>query len=100
MIGEPCSVKLIKLLEICKAEKCNMYNLYGPAETVVCTYHHIDPATDTKTIPIGISMPTYHCLILDAFSQNVPIDQEGELLISGVGVFAGYLGRDDLTEKD
>ena len=44
-------------------------------------------------------MPSYQCLILDKFSQSVVIDQEGELLMSGVGVFAGYLGRDDLTEK-
>jgi hypothetical protein len=29
----------------------------------------------------------------------VIINQEGELLVGGVGVFAGYLGRDDLTEK-
>jgi hypothetical protein len=48
-------------------------------------------------IPIGIPMPSYKCLILDRFSQS--IGQEGELLMSGVGVFAGYLGRDDLTEK-
>ena len=25
--------------------------------------------------------------------------QEGELFIGGAGVFAGYLGRDDLTAK-
>jgi hypothetical protein len=44
-------------------------------------------------------MPSYKCLVYDRFSQNVVIDQEGELLMSGVGVFAGYFGRDDLTEK-
>ena len=38
-------------------------------------------------------------MILDEFLQPVIIDQEGELYIGGVGVFAGYLGRDDLTEK-
>ena len=42
-------------------------------------------------------MPSYECLIVDEYSQNVIIDQEGELLMSGVGVFPGYLGRDDLT---
>ena len=98
-IGEPCSVQLITLLESCITEQCQIYNLYGPAETIVCTYHHINPLIDTKTIPIGIPMPTYHCLIVDEFSQNVILEQEGELLMSGVGVFAGYLGRDDLTVK-
>ena len=32
-------------------------------------------------------------------SQSVTISQEGELLVGGVGVFAGYLGREDLTMK-
>jgi aryl carrier-like protein len=50
-------------------------------------------------IPIGIPMPSYKCLVLDRFSQSVVIGQEGELLMSGVGIFAGYLGRDDLTAK-
>jgi hypothetical protein len=50
-------------------------------------------------IPIGIPMASYKCLVLDRFSQSVVIGQEGELLMSGVGVFAGYLGRDDLTAK-
>jgi hypothetical protein len=36
-------------------------------------------------------------LILDEFSQGVCIGHEGELLVGGVGVFAGYLGRNDLT---
>ncbi len=98
-LGEACSIKLIKLLVSCIAEKCNIWNLYGPAETVVCTYHYINPKIDTKTIPIGLPMPNYQCMILDEFSQSVIISQEGELFVGGVGVFAGYLGRDDLTEK-
>jgi hypothetical protein len=44
-------------------------------------------------------LPNYRCIIKDKFSQNVIINQEGELYIGGVGVFAGYLGSDDLTEK-
>jgi iturin family lipopeptide synthetase C len=31
--------------------------------------------------------------------QPVIVDQEGELFVGGVGVFAGYLGRQDLTEN-
>ncbi|CAF1156371.1 unnamed protein product, partial [Rotaria sordida] len=33
------------------------------------------------------------------FSQSTAIDQQGELLVGGVGVFAGYLGRNDLTTR-
>src|SRR6202034_3584519 len=33
------------------------------------------------------------------FTQSVAVDQEGELLVGGVGIFAGYLAKDDLTAK-
>ncbi|UJR24336.1 hypothetical protein I4U23_027303, partial [Adineta vaga] len=36
---------------------------------------------------------------MDDYSQSPLANQEGELYIGGVGVFAGYLGRDDLTSK-
>jgi hypothetical protein len=76
-----------------------MWNFYGPAETIICTFYRIDQTLDTKTIPIGLSMPNYRCLIFDEFSHSAGISQEGELYVGGVGVFAGYLGRDDLTAK-
>ncbi|CAF4544510.1 unnamed protein product, partial [Rotaria sp. Silwood2] len=38
-------------------------------------------------------------MILDDFLEPVIVGQEGELVVGGVGVFAGYLGRDDLTQK-
>ena len=44
-----------------------------------------------------LTLANYRCLILDEFLQSVTIGQEGEILVGGVGVFAGYLGRDDLT---
>jgi tyrocidine synthetase-3 len=52
-----------------------------------------------RSIPLGCPLPNYRCLILDEFLQSLVINQEGELFIGGVGVFAGYLGRDDLTAK-
>ncbi len=79
-------------------EKCRIWNLYGPAEaTIDCTSHLVDITTIAKTIPIGVPLPNYRCLIKDEFLQNVVINQEGELYVGGVGVFAGYLRRDDLT---
>jgi acyl-CoA synthetase (AMP-forming)/AMP-acid ligase II len=38
-------------------------------------------------------------MIMDEFSQNVIIGPEGELIVGGLGVFKGYLARDDLTNK-
>ncbi|CAF1459834.1 unnamed protein product, partial [Adineta steineri] len=97
--GEPCTVDLIKLLTSYIPEKCVIWNLYGPAETIICTYHHVELEANMKTISIGLTMPNYQYLILDDFLQSVVINQESELYIGGVGVFAGYLKRGDLTAK-
>jgi hypothetical protein len=59
----------------------------------------VDITADTKSIAIGVPIPNYRCIVSDEFSQSIIIGQEGELFVGGVGVFAGYLGRDDLTEK-
>ncbi len=98
--GESFSTKLLTLIVNICIPNCTVWNLYGPAETTIAsTFHLVDVTADTQYIPIGLPLSNYRCLILDEFSQNVIINQEGELLVGGVGVFAGYLGRDDLTRK-
>ncbi|CAF1117030.1 unnamed protein product [Adineta steineri] len=98
--GEPCSLKLINLMLSTVMHTCRLWNMYGPAETTIdCTFHLFHNTTETKSFPIGRPLSNYQNVILDQFSQNVFIDQEGELLVGGVGVYAGYLGRDDLTAK-
>ncbi len=54
---------------------------------------------DTETIPLGRPLPNYYCIVQDNFAQPVIVGQEGEVLMGGVGIFAGYLGRDDLTTE-
>ncbi|CAF3749419.1 unnamed protein product [Rotaria sp. Silwood1] len=99
-IGEAYSVKLVKLIRNIVTPTCRIWNLYGPAETTIgCISHIVDITSDTKSIPIGGALPNYQCLILDSWLQCVVISQEGELYVGGVGVFAGYLGRNDLTAK-
>jgi acetyltransferase-like isoleucine patch superfamily enzyme len=74
--------------------------LYGPAEaTIGCTLYLVDKSANLYDIPMDKPIPNYRCEVRDAFGQSVIIGQDGELYIGGVGVFAGYLGRDDLTEK-
>jgi hypothetical protein len=77
-----------------------VWNFYGPAETTIaCTSYPNDIIADAQNIPIGRSLPNYKCKILDEFLQCVAIGEEGELFVGGVGVFAGYFKRDDLTAK-
>ncbi len=81
-------------------KNCHIWNLYGPAETTIgSTIHIINATGDKDSIPIGVPLLHYQCVILDEYSQFVIIGQEGELIVGGAGVFAGYLGRNDLTNK-
>jgi len=96
--GEMLSMPLTHLLRTQVMEKCKIWNLYGPAETTIdCTFHLVDTTLHKYYIPIGRPLPGYQCLVVDQFFQLVAVDQEGELLIGGIGVFAGYLHRQDLT---
>ncbi|CAF1522001.1 unnamed protein product, partial [Adineta steineri] len=97
--GEAFTSDLSKVLTSYIAEKCLIWNIYGPAETINSTFQRIYPAAKTTTIPIGLPMPNYLCLILDPYMQGVLINGEGELYLGGVGVFSSYLGRDDLTSQ-
>ena len=73
---------------------------YGPAETTIdSTCHIMDRKSAELQIPMANHFQTNQCLILDEFQQSLSIGQEGELFVGGVGVFAGYLGRDDLIKK-
>ncbi|CAF4063714.1 unnamed protein product, partial [Adineta steineri] len=96
--GEKCSVNLINLILSSIADHCKLWNFYGPAEaTIVCTFHRVNLMVDTQSIPIGIPLSNYNCMMVNQYLQSSASGQEGELLVGGVGVFAGYLGRDDLT---
>jgi hypothetical protein len=99
-VGEACSVKLVKLIMSHITRECHFWNLYGPAEaTIGSTLYHFDGTNCLDDIPMGKPILNYHCTIKDESLQNVVINQEGELYVGGAGVFAGYLGRDDLTDK-
>ncbi|CAF4106828.1 unnamed protein product, partial [Rotaria sp. Silwood1] len=50
-------------------------------------------------IPVGRPIPNYTSYVLDDFHQSIPLGETGQLYVGGAGVFAGYLGRDDLTSQ-
>ncbi|CAF4145005.1 unnamed protein product, partial [Adineta steineri] len=98
--GEPFSVPLIDLIMKTGITNCTVWNLYGPAEaTIDCTVYCVNIGVDTHSIPIGRPLYNYRCIIMNQYLQSSAAGQEGELLVGGTGVFAGYLGRDDLTAK-
>ncbi|CAF4447504.1 unnamed protein product, partial [Adineta steineri] len=81
-------------------KNCIVWNLYGPAETTIgSTLHSVNVKNDTQSIPIGRPFYNYRCIVVNQYLQSSANGQQGELLVGGAGVFAGYLGRDDLTAK-
>jgi amino acid adenylation domain-containing protein len=69
------------------------YNLYGPTETNVCTYHEIPavvPEDRTEPYPIGKVCSHLRARVVDLEDRTAPKGEEGELVIAGPGIMTGY----------
>lgn len=95
--GEPFPLKHLRRLRA-TLPGAEFYNLYGPTETNVCTFHRV---TDeelapgrTAPPPIGQPCPYAKATLLDADGRPVPDipGAEGELCIAGESVMLGYRG--------
>ncbi len=74
-----------------------IFNTYGPTEaTVVATAEEVYPG---RPVTIGRPIPNYTCYIVDDAMTLLGPGQEGELLIGGPGIAAGYLARAELTAE-
>jgi amino acid adenylation domain-containing protein len=76
-------------------------NLYGPTETNVCTYYHVDqlPQDSDAPIPIGQPCANVETLVLDEQDQPAAAGEVGELVVRGATVMRGYWGRSDLNAR-
>jgi amino acid adenylation domain-containing protein len=77
-------------------------NLYGPAETNVCTYYHVPappPESTDEPVPIGRACANVEAMVVDDQGQPVPAGGVGELLIRGAVTMRGYWGRPDLNAR-
>lgn len=79
----------------------DIYNEYGPTETVVgCMFYRYNPASDTaRTVPIGRPIANTSIYVLDELMRPVPVGATGELYIGGDGVGRGYYRREQLTAE-
>jgi len=76
------------------------FNLYGPTETNVCTYHEIPevvPEERTEPYPIGKVCENLFDRVVDENGVDVPDGAEGELIIAGPNVLQGYWNLPDRT---
>jgi amino acid adenylation domain-containing protein len=81
----------------------DLYNLYGPTETNVCTYHRVgdaDLAPElTVPVPIGRPCPYATAYLVDAYGHPLKWKpgQLGELCVGGSSVMLAYWRDEELT---
>ncbi|WP_458121519.1 non-ribosomal peptide synthase/polyketide synthase [Paenibacillus sp. Z6-24] len=99
--GENLNTQLAHAIHEMYNGDVDIYNEYGPTETVVgCMIHRYDPATDQgESVPIGLPADNFNIYLLNEQMQLVPVGVGGEMYISGDGVAPGYLNRPELTAE-
>ena len=78
-----------------------LHNHYGPTETHVVSAHELrgDPARWPELPPIGRPLPHVRVRVVDAALAAVVPGEEGELLLGGDCLAAGYIHRPELTAE-
>ena len=78
-----------------------LHNHYGPTETHVVSAHELsdDPAQWPELPPIGRPLPHAQVRVVDAALAAVAAGAEGELLLGGDCLAAGYIHRPELTAE-
>ena len=75
-----------------------LYNEYGPTEATVCTT--LLRCTSDRLPPnIGYPIRNVQVYLLDAQMHPVPIGENGEIYIGGVGIARGYLHHPELNAE-
>ncbi|KQS71307.1 non-ribosomal peptide synthetase [Modestobacter sp. Leaf380] len=72
-----------------------LLNVYGVTEvTVAALLRELGPATaDGGCLPVGEPLEDVHVGVVDVLGRQVPVGVVGEIVLGGVGVARGYLGR-------
>ena len=79
--------------------RVELYNLYGPTETNVCTYWKVPPVGTWQDAQISIGIDCENCqgVVVDEALRPVPDGTEGELLMRGGTLMEGYWGDPERT---
>ncbi|CAF1543966.1 unnamed protein product, partial [Adineta ricciae] len=83
-------------------KQCQFYNYYGPTECSESSIEHVISDEDLAygSIPLGRPMASVSVYLVDDYLIPVISDiHVGEIVIGGVGLFAGYRGQDELMKQ-
>ncbi len=89
------------LLELSRrAPAARLWNLYGPTETNVCTFHEAMPheLDGVSELPIGRACPYADCRIVDDDGRDVAGPGIGELCVRGPTALGGEVHTRDRVE--
>ncbi|RKS79657.1 L-prolyl-[peptidyl carrier protein] synthetase [Actinomadura pelletieri DSM 43383] len=95
--GEVYPMPRLRELSALLQSRTVLYNLYGPTETNVCTYHRVRPEDlrRDEPLPIGRAVGNARLIVVD--ENDRPLhdpDAIGELIVEGDCVTPGYWGRE------
>jgi 2,3-dihydroxybenzoate-AMP ligase len=95
--GEPSTPELVR--EVYKKIGCTYINEFGMTEGLVCRTA-LDDEVEVICNTVGKSTCPYNDVkILDAHGQEVPPNSDGELVVKGPAIFAGYVKNPEENKK-
>jgi amino acid adenylation domain-containing protein/non-ribosomal peptide synthase protein (TIGR01720 family) len=99
--GENLETKLAEESVASFNSNIEIYNEYGPTETVVgCMIYKYNGKEDKRQyVPVGVPSDNVKIYILDKNMKMSAPGVLGEMYISGDGLARGYLNRPELTEN-
>lgn len=99
--GENLKVSVAKDVYDSFGRDIDIYNEYGPTETVVgCMIYRFDPNKDLDgSVPVGFPINNMQIYVLNSDLQPLPPGYVGEMYIGGYGVARGYMNRPELTNE-
>lgn len=100
--GEVFPLPQLRALAELLPRQTQLYNLYGPTETNVCTYYRVRPGdlAGDRPVPIGTPVSGARVTVRDTEGRIVTQPGEvGELVVSGDCVTPGYWRREAESAK-